>query len=149
MFAKHRRWRVWTVAFATAVTAVAGAEPDSRTKINLPAPMQDHMLANMRDHLQAWHEIQLALARDNAAQAAEIAEQRLGMSSLVLHGGEHMAPYMPQPMQDIGTEMHRAASRFARVAQAAAVEKDLPRALESLSQVTRQCIACHAAYRIR
>jgi hypothetical protein len=70
------------------------------------------------------------------------------MSSLASHGAAHMATYMPEPMQAIGTQMHRAASRFALIAQEASVDRDLPRALKSLSAVTQQCVACHAAYRI-
>lgn len=125
------------------------AAPDTRVAIELPAPMRAHMLANMRDHLAALHEIQAALARDENQRAAEIAEQRLGMSSLDAHGAGHMAPYMPKPMQDIGTAMHRAASRFARVAEEAGVRRGLRPALQALSDVTQQCAACHAAYRLK
>ena len=42
------------------------------------------------------------------------------MSSLELHGAAHIAPFMPQRMQDIGTQMQRSASRFAVEAQNAA-----------------------------
>jgi hypothetical protein len=102
------------------------------------------MLANMRDHLQTLAEIQAALAGGEFDRAAQTAEERLGMSSLTAHGASHMAPYMPQGMQAIGTEMHRAASRFA----VAAAEDDLPQALAGLAKVTEQCVACHAAYRV-
>ncbi len=122
----------------------ASAAQDARQLVKLPAPMRQHMLANMRDHLVALHEIQVALASGKLNQAADVAEARLGMSSLTLHGGSHMAPYMPKPMQDIGTEMHRAASRFARSAQ----EGDLNKALTNLAGITQQCVACHAGYRV-
>lgn len=125
------------------------AAPDTRVAVELPPPMRVHMLANMRDHLVALHEIQAALARYEAGRAAGIAEQRIGMSSLDSHGAGHMAPYMPKPMQDIGTHMHRAASRFARVAEEAGVRRDLRPALQALSEVTRQCVACHAGYRLK
>lgn len=127
------------------------AAPDARVAVELPAPpMRTHMLANMRDHLAALHEIQAALARDdNSRRAAEIAEHRIGMSSLEAHGAGHMAPYMPKPMQNIGTAMHRAASRFARVTEEAAVRRDLRPALQALSDVTQQCVTCHAGYRLK
>ncbi|MBI5751292.1 MAG: hypothetical protein HZA59_03975 [Hydrogenophilales bacterium] len=38
------------------------------------------------------------------------------MTSLASHGAAHMAQYMPKAMQDIGTDMHHAASRFTRTA---------------------------------
>jgi hypothetical protein len=125
------------------------AAPDTRVAIELPPPMRAHMLANMRDHLAALHEIQAALSRDEAGRAAGIAEQRIGMSSLDAHGAGHMAPYMPKPMQDIGTAMHRAASRFARVAEESGVRRDVRPALQALSEVTQQCVACHAGYRLK
>jgi len=107
------------------------------------------MLANMRDHLTAMSEIQAALAAGKFAQAADIAENRIGMSSLETHGASHMVPYMPKPMQDIGTAMHRVASRFARTAQEAAVTRDLSKPLVALADLTQQCTACHSSYRLR
>ncbi len=122
---------------------------DTRPLVQMPAPMQEHMLANMRDHLAAMGEIQAALAAGKFGQAADVAENRIGMSSLQTHGASHMAPYMPKPMQDIGTAMHRSASRFARTAQEAAVTRDLPKALGALAELTQQCTTCHASYRLR
>lgn len=121
------------------------AVAEERQPVELPAPMQAHMLSNMRDHLRALHEIQIALAAEKFADAAEVAEQRLGMSSMQSHGAGHMAPFMPKRMQGIGTAMHRAASRFA----VTVVEGDVSRSLNDLSKVTEQCVACHASYRLR
>jgi hypothetical protein len=63
------------------------------------------------------NEIIGAVADGKFDEAAKLSEQRLGMSSLGLHGAAHMAPYMPQPMRDIGTSMHREASRLAIILQ--------------------------------
>lgn len=109
--------------------------------------MRVHMLANMRDHLLTITEIQEALSSDAFEQAAEIAETRIGMSSLTSHNASHMAPYMTKAMHDIGTRMHSAASRFAIIAQECAVDGDVKRAIGGLSRVTQQCVACHAAFR--
>jgi len=126
--------------------AVAG---DDRQLVTLPPMMRDHMLSNMRDHLTAMADIQQALAKGDFNSAADLAEKRLGMSSLDIHGASHMAPFMPQAMQDIGTAMHRAASRFAVAAQESAVDADAKRAIGALSAVTRQCITCHASFRVQ
>jgi cytochrome c556 len=128
--------------------SAAAAAADTRQKVELPPMMRDHMMGNMRDHLLAVTEIQEALAAGAFDRAADIAERRLGMSSLNSHGASHMAPHMPQAMRDIGTGMHRAASRFAVAAQEAAVTGDTRRALGSLAEMSRQCVACHAAYRV-
>ena len=102
------------------------------------------MLARMRDHLLALHEIQVAMGRGDLDHASDIAETRLGVSSMPMPMRQEMAPYMPQAMRMIGMEMHKAASRFALKA----TEGDAQRAMYSLSAVTQQCIACHAAYRL-
>ncbi len=117
---------------------------DVRPKVEMPPTMVTHMLGNMRDHLQALNEIQAALAKGEFDKAADIAEQRIGMSSLEAHHAAMMAPYMPKTMQEIGTEMHHAASRFALAAK----EGDMKKSLGELSKVTQQCVACHAGYRV-
>jgi cytochrome c556 len=120
------------------------ADEDTRIKVDLPAMMKTHMLHSMRDHLLAVHEIQTALAKGEFDKASDIAENRIGMSSLESHNAAHMAPFMPEGMQNIGTEMHHAASRFAMTAS----EGDLSRSLAALSKVTAQCVACHMTYRV-
>ena len=119
-----------------------------RKLVEFPAPMREHMLSNMRDHLLALHEIQEALAHNQEDTAAKIAEQRLGLTSLKAHGAHELAKFMPEGMRAIGSEMHRSASRFVIEAQNAGVTDDLRPALEALAKVTAQCVACHAAYRL-
>jgi hypothetical protein len=120
-------------------------DEDSRQLVNLPEMMQQHMMSNMRDHLEAINEILVHMANNQLEQAAEVAESRLGMSALELHGASHMAKFMPEGMRHAGTSMHRAASRFALKAQ----EGELLPAYNTLSEVTSACVACHSGYRIR
>jgi len=134
-------------AIALATISTSFAANDSRELVNMPAPMVQHMLGNMRDHLLAITEIQQSLGKGDFQRAAEIAEKRIGMSSLDSHGAAHMAPFMPKPMQDIGTQMHKAASQFALVAQDSSADGNALRAVGALSEITRQCVACHSAYR--
>lgn len=134
-------------AIAVATISTSFAADDSRELVKMPAPMVQHMLSNMRDHLLAITEIQQSLGKGDYQRAAEIAEKRIGMSSLGSHGASHMAPFMPKPMQDIGTQMHKAASQFALVAQESSVDGNTQRAVGALSEITKQCVACHASYR--
>lgn len=120
------------------------AAEETRSKVDMPDMMKSHMLSNMRDHLSSLQMIQAALAKGKLEEAGDIAESRIGMSSLESHGASHLAPFMPKAMQAIGTEMHHAASRFAMTVQ----EGDMARSLEALSKVTEQCVACHANYRV-
>jgi cytochrome c556 len=140
--------RVGAQAAAPAHAGQGGAVA-ARELVQLPPMMREHMLANMRDHLKAVGEIQQALAESAFDRAAAVAEQRLGMSSLALHGASHMAPLMPKPMQDQGTAMHHAASQFAIEAQNAAATADLKPALAALARMSAACVGCHAAYRVQ
>ena len=121
------------------------ADEDSRQLVELPEMMQQHMMSNMRDHLVAINEILINMANGQLDQAAEVAELRLGMSSLKSHGASHMAKFMPEGMRQAGTSMHRAASRFALKAQ----EGEVLPAYSALSDITSACVACHSDYRIR
>jgi hypothetical protein len=147
----------WVSAFALSATAQdhqhlmtgpAAVSADSRQLVTFPEPMRLHTITSMRDHLLALQEIDVALSQNAFDKAATIAEQRLGMSSLERHGAAHIAPFMPQGMQEIGTQMHRAASRFAVEAQTASVGNDVRPALAALGTVMQQCVACHATYRL-
>lgn len=132
------------------VSPVQGA--DDRLLVEMPKMMQDHMLANMRDHLQAIEESMAALARGENTKAASIIESRLGMSALPHHGASHMAPLMPEGMRTFGTEMHRAASRFVlSVDEAEFEEKDKAsqKIFQGFQDILKNCNACHEAYRIR
>jgi hypothetical protein len=122
---------------------------ETRVLVRFPPELIEHTLANMRDHLQALQEISDALARGQNDKAAKVAEERLGMTSLRLHGAHEVAKYMPQGMQDAGTAMHRAASRFAIEAQNSAVTDDLKPALAVLGEVMAACVGCHAGYRLK
>ena len=121
------------------------AGDDNRRLVELPERMQQHMLSNMRDHLAAINEILEYMADDQPEKAAEVAEYRLGMSSLEAHGAEHMSAFMPAEMREAGTAMHRAASQFALDAQQG---EPLP-VYRALSRVTSACVACHAGFRLR
>ncbi|MGD2056237.1 MAG: hypothetical protein PVJ15_05470 [Gammaproteobacteria bacterium] len=121
------------------------ADADARRLVELPEMMQQHMMSNMRDHLAAVNDIIMNLATGQLDQAAEIAETRLGMSSLESHGASRMSRFMPEGMRQAGTRMHRAASRFALVAQ----EGEVLPSYGALSEITSACVACHSGYRIR
>jgi len=121
------------------------ADEDSRLLVELPEMMQQHMMSNMRDHLVTINEILVNMANGQLDRAAEVAESRLGMSSLEAHGASHMAGFMPEGMRQAGTNMHRAASRFALKAE----EGEMLPAYNALSEITSACVACHSRYRIR
>jgi len=146
------------VLIALFLAACAAGEPathsghvaavtDTREVVRFPRALRSHTLANMRDHLATLQQVQEALARADYERAADLAEKRLGLSSLEAHGAHEVAPYMPQGMQELGTGMHKAASRFAIEASNAGATGDAKPAIAALARLTAQCVACHAAYR--
>ncbi len=118
---------------------------DPRQLVEFPPMMQTHLLGNMRDHLVVINQILLFLANDELDKAADIAEDRLGMSSLDSHHASHMTKFMPEGMRNAGTSMHKAASRFALVAE----EGDVLLAYKALSEITTACVACHVGYKVK
>jgi hypothetical protein len=125
------------------------APTDLRERVGFPPVLAQHTLTNMRDHLLALQQINEALAAGEMDEAGRVAEQRLGMSSLGLHGAAEVAKFMPQGMQEAGTAMHKAASRFAIEAQNAAVTGELKPALKALGETMAACVGCHVGYRLK
>jgi len=78
---------------------MAIATEDRRQFVQLPEMMQNHMMANMRDHLNTLNDILIYMKNGELDKASEIAETRLGMSSLEVHGASHMAEFMPEGMR--------------------------------------------------
>ena len=137
------------VAFSLAVFGLPTSSfADSRQLVEFPEIMRDHMLENMRDQLLALTEIQQHLALEEYGKAVTVAENRLGMSSLGGHGASHMVRFMPTGMQQIGTQMHKAASRFAIIVQEGGLEGSTPKIAEGLEGVMQQCVACQSSYRV-
>lgn len=144
------KMRMLAVLFVLPLAPVNAAEPppnaspDARAEVDFPQPIKLAMLERMRRNLHDIQRIQAALGKKDFALAAEVAEFSLGLSSLGPHNARQ-APYMPQPMQHLGMEMHKASSRVAVAAQ----EGDVHQALDKLSEVTASCVGCHATYRAK
>ena len=140
------------------------SSPEARELVNFPPLMRTHMLDNMRDHVQTLDGILHALGTADYQGAAKIAVEHLGLDSPSAAAckpkpagaapapgsmDEMMALYMPEQMRAIGLAMHASASEFAVVAARAAATHDAKAAVEALSRVTRNCVACHAGYRLQ
>lgn len=149
---KPVRAAVLSLAIAAALTLPSAAQEDTRQMVKLPPMMQEHLLGSMRDHLAALNDILSALAQGDVDTATDVAENRLGMSSLSKHGASELGKYYPEGMQAIGTELHHAASQFVIVARDAELEPGLEAqhaVYDALNNITTACNACHQSYRIR
>jgi len=134
---------------ATASAKPKAAGKDTRQVVHFPTRLREETLANMRDHLLALQQIQESLSKFEFDQAGDIAEQRLGMSSMALHGAHEVGKYMPPGMREAGSAMHRSASRLSVAARDAGATGDLKPVFDAMANVTAQCVACHSGYRVK
>lgn len=122
---------------------------DQRQLATLPLPAQETLRQEMLSNLVALNEILGLVATDKIKEAGTVAEQQLGLSVQGRNRDKPFearpGPHMPAAMHALGMEGHRAASEFAKAAQAG--ERD--RALALLPNLTNACVACHASWRIR
>ncbi len=120
---------------------------DTRKLISMPEPALVLMRKDMIDHLSTLNEIVGYLAQNKLEAAADVAEARLGRSSMGKYRRSGMGPgrYMPNEMRDLGWSMHDAATEFSKVAK----QGDSTKAYQALQKVTSACVACHAIYRTR
>jgi len=120
---------------------------DTRQLVSMPDQARELMRKEMLDNLSALNEIIAYLASNNLDAAADVAETRMGRSSMGKHRGTGMGPgrFMPLEMRNLGRGMHDAATEFSEIAK----QGDLKGAYSALQKVTSSCVACHYSYRTR
>ena len=135
------------LAFPLAAAAIAAE--DARQLVTMPAPAQAAMREEMLDFMGALNEIIARLGEGKPAEAAAVADTKLGFPAMGRHRGappEAMpGRHMPAAMHEMGRSLHRLADEFARTAR----KGDLAAAVAALQPVTANCVACHLSYRIR
>ena len=136
-------------AEATVETRSATNSPDSdhRQLVSIPDETSQLMRNDMLDHLSALNEIIGLLAENNLGAAADVAETRMGKSSMGKHRATGAGPgrFMPLEMRNIGWGMHESATELSEAAK----EGNLKGAYSALQKVTTACVVCHYSYRTR
>ena len=141
---------------------------DSRELVAYPAEVKTYLLGNMRRHLEALSQIMDAAAKGKYAKAADIADNSLGMNSAgatscQMDGDRHMMNMsepvppehklrhlMPDRWRELGQNMHKSANEFALMAREADRDPNkIAAASAALANITQQCVACHASFRIQ
>lgn len=120
---------------------------DHRQLVTMPEQSLQFMRQDMLDHMAALNEVMGLLADSKLTEAADVAEARIGKSSMGKYRATGMGPgrFMPLEMRNIGWSMHEAASEFALIAR----EGDKDKAYAALQKVMGACVACHYSYRTR
>lgn len=134
---------------ALVVLATPSLAQDARTLAPLPAPAVETLRQEMRDNLITLNEIQRLVIAGKVKEAGEVAEKKLGQSTMGKHRDKPLdarpGPHMPTAMHDLGKQGHKDASDFAAIAATG----DQKKALEALPTLNNACISCHLAFRVR
>ncbi len=140
---------------------------DMRQVVNMPAPMKEMFLKNMRGHMESLDLIIAALAEGDLNDAAEIAEKGMGLGhgkprqcddehdgshdhsthqhKPETHQGKAFGKFMPKEMKMMGMQLHTSADNFAAVAR----EGDVGDAYRSLRNISASCVACHQSFQVK
>jgi len=135
-----------SVVFLLALSIPLIANAD-RQSADLPSHVSKHLMSTMRNNLESLEQITYLLSESEYTQAANMAENNLGMSSMEIHYQKFVGKYLPKGMRNISRQMHQAASDFAVSAREAEKDGGLNKAFAALSKVMKQCVACHDLYR--
>jgi hypothetical protein len=122
---------------------------DARQLAKLPAPAEATLREEMRDNLVSLNEILSLVVAGKVKEAGEVAEKKLGTSTMGRHRTKPFdarpGPHMPPAMHELALQGHRAATAFAAIAATGDREK----ALAALPTLNNACLSCHLAYRVR
>jgi cytochrome c556 len=137
---------------ACLLAALAGAAPAAPDMRQL-APMQAAAQANLRDemlaNLRALNEILGLVAQGKYKEAGALAEESLGVSAMGKNRDQPLearpGAQMPPAMHNLGTEGHKSASEFARIAASG----DRDKTVAALPLLSGACVACHHSFRVR
>ncbi|MBI5237192.1 MAG: cytochrome c [Deltaproteobacteria bacterium] len=120
-----------------------GPKPDTRTELKLPEPMKVMQKSMMRQHLDTVSQITAALASNELNRAASIAKDNLGWNESQEKMCSVFGESAGKEFLDLGMAMHKKADELADNAKASNRDK----ALENLSQLIKNCNACHEKFR--
>lgn len=118
------------------------AQPDGRTKLDLPPSAQDGLKLTMREHLEGLEAIVAAMAKEDFEGAAAIAHEQLGFSKHHQAMQRQKEATFPSRYHELATIHHQEAEDLAAVLPT----KDLKTILPKLERAIGACTACHRAY---
>ncbi|MDQ7014992.1 MAG: hypothetical protein Q9N68_01315 [Gammaproteobacteria bacterium] len=116
---------------------------DGRAAIQLSQGEKDLVLSEMRAFLSSVQHIVAAVSNDNLADVAQAARE-VGREAQQAVPGSLMGK-LPLGFKKLGHDTH---SKFDQLALDAEQLGDASHTLKQLAELTQNCVACHAAYRL-
>src|SRR6516165_8484208 len=131
---------------AVPVQEIKAEDGDDRTEVSLTPSERAYVLGQMRFFVESIQSITLGLADGDLALASEAAAAR----GAKRNANDPTFPptlgaKLPQTWKQFGGNMRKG---FDVLAQGIADKEETSRSLKQLSEVTTNCVACHASYRI-
>jgi hypothetical protein len=116
-----------------------------RMALNLPPAAQEGLKLTMREHLEAIDAIVGALAREDFAKAATLANEELGFPKHHVAMQREGGAIFPSAYHELAMGHHKAAEDLGAVIPT----KDLKQILPHLEQTIHACVKCHQVFRLK
>lgn len=116
-----------------------------RMALNLSAAAQEGLKLTMREHLEAIDAIVEALAREDFAKAAILANEELGFPKHHVAMQREQGAIFPAAYHELAMAHHQAAEALGREIPT----KDLKQILPQLQQTIHACVKCHQVFRLQ
>lgn len=113
---------------------------DSRISLDLPAPMKQHQLSNMREHVEAIKSIVGLMAENKFEDASKIAHSKLGLSPEMQ---AMCGMFNNENFNKLGLAFHKSGDELGDALQS----KDVNTSLRALNKTMQYCVTCHTTYR--
>ncbi len=113
---------------------------DPRISLKLHAPMRQHQLSMMREHLQAVRDIISDISAGRFDEASLTAHQKLGLTPEMK---KMCNRFSNGDFRKLGLTFHKRADELGEVLQT----RDLKRSLDALQATMNVCVECHSKFR--
>lgn len=134
------------VIASLAITPAARAQEDARAAVTMTVVEKAFVLGQMRLFVESLEQIVTALAAGDRAAAAEAAAARGAQRFQSANDmPASLSEKFPKQWRAFGGPMRQG---FDALARGVAEGEDQSRSLARLGEIMRNCVACHASYRI-
>lgn len=133
---------IYAVVLLFFSSQLLAAELDPRVNLKLTPKEKEVFLSDMRVMLQTVQEIMQAISVEDREAIANAARQ--SGNQMARHTPMSIKQKLPKSFQAIGGPMHMSFEEFAIRAET----DDMREMTAQLSIMMRQCMACHAAFKV-
>ena len=112
---------------------------DKRVSLGLSRGMNQHLLSNMRAHLEATQSIIGLLSEGKFEKASEVAHSKLGLTEEMK---QMYDMFENEEFKKLGLAFHKSGDDLGNALQT----KNMKAALRALNKTMQHCVKCHATF---